>query len=71
MANKAQMVPVQRFIRQRININSGQAFAITIGQGGSANGGTGTATTFGAYSSASGQRFDGYTDIANGDVFGR
>ena len=54
-----------------ININDGQAFAITIGQGGSANGGTGTATTFGAYSSASGQRFDGFTDIANGDVFGR
>ena len=31
----------------------------------------GTATTFGAYSSANGQRFNGYTDIANGDVFGR
>lgn len=54
-----------------ININDGQSFAVSIGQGGSANGGTGTATTFGAYSSDNGQRFNGYTDIANGDVFAR
>ena len=54
-----------------ININDGQTFSVTIGQGGSANGGTGTATTFGSYSSDNGQRFNGYTDIANGDVFGR
>ena len=54
-----------------ININSGQTFSVSIGQGGAANGGTGTATTFGSYSSDNGQRFNGYTDIANGDVFGR
>lgn len=54
-----------------INCNSGQSFAVSIGSGGAANGGTGTATTFGAYSSANGQRFNGYTDIANGDVFAR
>lgn len=54
-----------------ININSGQTFSVSIGQGGAANGGTGTATTFGAYSSDDGQRFNGYTDIANGDVFAR
>ena len=54
-----------------ININDGQTFSVSIGAGGAANGGTGTATTFGAYSSANGQRFDGYTDIANGDVFAR
>lgn len=54
-----------------ININDGQTFSVTIGQGGAANGGTGTATTFGAYSSDNGQRFNGFTDIANGDVFGR
>ena len=54
-----------------ININDGQTFDVTIGQGGAANGGVGAATTFGAYSSDNGQRFNGYTDIANGDVFGR
>lgn len=47
-----------------INCNSGQSFNVTIG-------GAGADTVFGAYSSASGQRFNGYTDIANGSVFAR
>lgn len=47
-----------------ISINSGQSFAVTIGA-------AGQATTFGAYSSASGSLFNGYTDINDGAVFGR
>ena len=45
-----------------ININEGQAFPVTFGED----------TTFGAYSSANGQRYDnGYTDVASGDSFAR
>lgn len=45
-----------------ININEGQAFPVTFG----------TDTTFGAYSSANGKRYDnGYTDVASGDSFAR
>lgn len=53
-----------------ININSGQAFAYSCGAGGT-NGGSGGNTTFGAYSSANGSRYDGYTDIASGNVYAR
>ena len=49
---------------ETININDGQTFTVTIGA-------SGQDTSFGAYSSAGGQHFNGYTDIANGDVFGR
>lgn len=49
-----------------ININPQQQFEVSIGQGG------GTATTFGSYSSADGQRYDnGYTDIASGNTYAR
>ena len=45
-----------------ININEGQEFPVTFG----------TDTTFGAYSSANGKRYDnGYTDVASGDSFAR
>lgn len=45
-----------------ININEGQAFPVTFGED----------TTFGAYSSANGKRYDnGYTDVASGDSFAR
>lgn len=45
-----------------ININEGQEFQVTFG----------TDTTFGAYSSANGKRYDnGYTDVASGDSFAR
>lgn len=45
-----------------ININEGQAFPVTFGEN----------TTFGAYSSANGKRYDnGYTDVASGDSFAR
>jgi len=47
-----------------IDINNGQSFVVTIG-------GAGQETSFGSYSSANGQRFDGFTDIANGDVYAR
>lgn len=45
-----------------ININDGQEFPVTFGEN----------TTFGAYSSANGKRYDnGYTDVASGDSFAR
>lgn len=45
-----------------ININDGQEFPVAFG----------TDTTFGAYSSAKGKRYDnGYTDVASGDSFAR
>ena len=51
-----------------ISINPQQQFEVSVGQGGN----TGTATTFGAYSSANGQRYDnGYTDIASGNTYAR
>ena len=54
-----------------ININDGQSFAYSCGAGGAANGGIGGNTTFGANSSASGNRYNGYTDVRSGDVYGR
>lgn len=48
-----------------IDINPQQVFQAVIG-------GPGEPTTFGAYSSANGQRYDnGYTDIASGDSYAR
>lgn len=45
-----------------ININDGQEFPVTFGED----------TTFGAYSSANGKRYEnGYTDVASGDSFAR
>ena len=45
-----------------ININEGQEFPVVFGED----------TTFGAYSSANGKRYDnGYTDVASGDSFAR
>ena len=45
-----------------ININDGQEFPVAFGED----------TTFGAYSSANGKRYDnGYTDVASGDSFAR
>lgn len=45
-----------------ININEGQEFPVSFG----------TDTTFGAYSSANGKRYEnGYTDVASGDSFAR
>lgn len=54
-----------------ININSGQTFTVKIGAGGAAGGGSGEATTMGAYSSATGTLYDGFTDINDGTVFAR
>lgn len=61
-----------------IDINPEQEFEVHIGQGGAPSqaygvpGAMGEETTFGAYSSASGQVYPlGYTDIANGDSYGR
>lgn len=45
-----------------ININEGQEFPVAFGEN----------TTFGAYSSANGKRYEnGYTDVASGDSFAR
>ena len=55
-----------------INVTAGTSFAVTVGSGGAANGGIGTATTFGTYSSANGSVFDpSYTDVASGSAYGR
>ncbi len=61
-----------------IDINPEQEFVVHIGQGGAPSqtygvpGSMGGETTFGAYSSASGKVYPlGYTDIANGDSYGR
>ena len=54
-----------------ISINPGQTFQVSIGKGG-APGRPGTATAFGAYSSANGQNFDpNYVDIATGNAYCR
>ena len=61
-----------------VTINAGQTFDVSLGAGGAAattqgaEGSEGGETTFGVYSSANGQRYpNGYTDIANGQVFAR
>lgn len=61
-----------------VTINAGQTFNVSLGAGGAAaatqgaDGSEGGETTFGVYSSANGQRYpNGYTDIANGQVFAR
>ena len=58
-----------------ININEGQTFTVTIGNGGVAGGSEttpGRPTTFGSYSSANGHTYTpSYTDIYSGSAFGR
>lgn len=61
-----------------VTINAGQTFNVSLGAGGAAaathgaEGAEGGETTFGVYTSANGQRYpNGYTDIANGQVFAR
>lgn len=54
-----------------IDINDGQTFDVTIGEGGGPAE-EGTDTVFGQYSSANGEFFEyGYTDIANGVTYAR
>lgn len=54
-----------------INVNEGQTFAVTIGQG-AAYGTDPTDTTFGAYSSADGVSYTpSYTDVQSGEAYGR
>lgn len=54
-----------------IQINPEQTFDVTIGHGGGI-GQDGTATVFGQYSSANGQRYSpSYTDVASGNAYGR
>lgn len=61
-----------------VDINSGQTFEVSIGTGGApataakSPGQTGTATTFGQWSSANGKVYPaGFTDVVNGRSFGR
>lgn len=54
-----------------ITINPEQVFEVTIGQGGGI-GQPGTATIFGAFSSANGQNFSpNYTDVTSGNAYAR
>lgn len=58
--------------RTVLNVTEGTTYSIAIGKGGAADGGTGTATTFGAYSSANGARYvPSFTDISSGNAYGR
>lgn len=56
---------------QSLPVNPGAVLAYACGAGGTAPGGLGTATTFSTLSSARGTRYNGYTDIRSGDVYGR
>ena len=63
---------------REVAVNSGETMNIVIGQGGAAldwpnvNPNPGTATTFGLYSSANGERYSGaYTDIYAGGTYAR
>lgn len=47
-----------------ININNQQEFSVSIGTGGAD-------TVFGSYSSVSGQRYNGFSDVASGNVYAR
>lgn len=51
------------------NINSGQTLSISIGAGG-APGQPGENSTIGSYSSAQGERYNGYADIGTSSAFG-
>ena len=60
-----------KVLAQSLPVNPGAVLAYACGAGGAAPGGLGTATTFSTLSSARGTRYNGYTDIRNGDVYGR
>ena len=60
-----------KVLAQSLPVNPGAVLAYACGAGGTAPGGLGTATTFSTLSSARGARYNGYTDIRSGDVYGR
>ena len=60
-----------KVLAQSLPVNPGAVLAYACGSGGAAPGGLGTATTFSTLSSARGTRYNGYTDIRSGDVYGR
>lgn len=60
-----------KVLAQSLPVNHGAVLAYACGAGGTAPGGLGTATTFSTLSSARGTRYNGYTDIRSGDVYGR
>lgn len=60
-----------KVLAQSLPVNPGAVLAYACGAGGAAPGGLGTATTFTTLSSARGTRYNGYTDIRSGDVYGR
>lgn len=60
-----------KVLAQSLPVNPGAVLAYACGAGGTAPGGLGTVTTFATLSSARGTRYNGYTDIRSGDVYGR
>lgn len=56
---------------QSLAVTSGATLSYSCGAGGTAPGGQGGVTTFHTLSSANGTRYNGYTDIRSGDVYGR
>lgn len=60
-----------KILAQKLAVNPGAALSYACGAGGAAPGGAGRPTTFSTLSSALGARYNGYTDIRSGDVYGR
>ena len=60
-----------KVLAQSLAVTSGAALSYSCGAGGAAPGGQGGVTTFHTLSSSNGTRYNGYTDIRSGDVYGR
>lgn len=60
-----------KILAQLHAVNPGMTLSYSCGAGGIAPGGMGGVTTFHTLSSANGTRYNGYTDIRSGDVYGR
>ena len=60
-----------KVLAQSLAVTSGATLSYSCGAGGTAPGGQGGVTTFHTLSSANGTRYNGYTDIRSGDVYGR
>lgn len=60
-----------KVLAQSLAVTSGATLPYSCGAGGAAPGGQGGVTTFHTLSSANGTRYNGYTDIRSGDVYGR
>ena len=60
-----------KILAKTVTVTPGSSLSYACGAGGAAPGGLGGATTFHTLSSSGGTRYNGYTDIRSGDVYGR